>query len=136
MDTKELIGRVLEIAVDKHGQDIRVLDVSENLSITDYFVLITSQNRRQSQAICAAIDTEMKHAGVPKARIEGYQAGWWVLLDFDEIVIHIFQGEARDFYDLERLWADAEDHSSSFLADLPRPAESPRDPDHEDSGTP
>jgi ribosome-associated protein len=116
--SQELIRHALAIARDKHGGDLRVLDVSEGLSITDFFVLVTAQNRRQAQAICAAIDKEMKHAGVPKARIEGYSAGWWVLLDFDEVVIHIFQSDARAFYNLDELWADAKDLSSDFGDEL------------------
>ena len=89
MLARDLIRQALAIARDKHGGELRVLDVSAGLSITDYFVLVTAQNRRQAQAICSGIDREMKQAGVPKARIEGYQVGWWILLDFDEVVIHV-----------------------------------------------
>ncbi len=115
MQTKDFIRRVVDIAIDKKGESIRVLDVLSGFSITDYFVLISAQNRRQAQAICSAIDVDMKHGGVPKARIEGYQAGWWVLLDYDEVVVHVFQEEAREFYNLEELWADAEDRTSEFV---------------------
>ena len=115
MEAKQLIKRAIEIAIDRKGAHIRVLDVAGSLSITDAFVLVSAENRRQAQAICSAIDIEMKHAGVPKARIEGYSEGWWILLDFDEVVIHVFQDEAREFYDLDQLWADAKVTTKEYL---------------------
>jgi ribosomal silencing factor RsfS len=62
------------------------------------------------------VDIEMKHADVPKARIEGFDSGWWILLDYDIVVIHVFQEEAREFYELESLWADAKDVTQQFAA--------------------
>ncbi|MCA8970900.1 MAG: ribosome silencing factor [Planctomycetes bacterium] len=121
MTTDELLRRAIEIAIDKKGLDIRVLDVAKGLSITDWFVLVTAESRRQAQAIASAIDTTMKHAGVPKARIEGHADGWWILLDFDTVVIHVFQDEARSFYALDKLWADAKDRTKDFV-----PAEAQR----------
>lgn len=115
MEPKELIQRALTIALDKKGENMRVLDVASNLTITDYFVLISVTNRRQAQAVCSTIDIEMKHLRVPKARIEGQREGWWILMDYDMVVIHIFQTEARDYYDLDQLWADATDLSQSFV---------------------
>ena len=115
MQAEDLIHNAIRIALDKKGEGIRVLNVAKGLSITDWFVLISANSRRQAQAIASAIDIEMKHAGVPKAKIEGRADGWWILLDFDEVVIHVFQDEARAFYDLEQLWADAEDRSARFV---------------------
>lgn len=115
MSTEDLIRNAVAIAIDKKGADIRVLDVAKGLSITDWFVLVSAESGRQARAIASAIDIEMKHAGVPKAQIEGRADGWWILLDFDEVVIHVFQDEARSFYDLEQLWADAKDRSAQFL---------------------
>ncbi len=123
MESTELIQRAIEIAAEKRGEDIKVLDVGKNLTITDYFLLITVQNRRQAQAICSAIDYDMKHAGVPKASIEGQQSGWWILLDYDTVVIHVFQAEARKFYDLDQLWADSGDRTGEFA--IPTWDESP-----------
>ena len=57
----------------------------------------------------------MKHSGVPKARIEGQREGWWILMDFDVVIIHIFQTEAREYYDLDQLWADSTDLSETFV---------------------
>lgn len=116
VESTDVVRRVIEIALDKKGENVKVLDVSERIQIADYFVICTVQNRRQAQAICSEIDYEMKHAGVPKARIEGFDSGWWVLLDYDIVVIHVFQEEARDYYELEALWADATDITGEFAA--------------------
>ncbi|HMQ21675.1 MAG TPA: ribosome silencing factor [Planctomycetota bacterium] len=115
MTTEDLIRQAIAIAIDKKGLDLRVLDVAKGLSITDWFILVSAESRRQAQAIAAAIDVEMKHAGVPKARIEGYSDGWWILLDFDTVVVHVFQDEARSFYALDKLWADAKDRTKDFV---------------------
>ncbi|MFQ5504403.1 MAG: ribosome silencing factor [Planctomycetota bacterium] len=125
MESDELIRHALRIALEKKGANLRVLDVARALAITDMFVLITVQNRRQAQAICSGIDVEMKHAGVAKARIEGHDAGWWVLLDYETVVIHIFQAEAREFYDFDALWADMEDLTEEFLTGLPESVSDP-----------
>jgi ribosome-associated protein len=117
VDAHELINRAIAIVYDKKGEHVRVLNVADNLSITDYFVLVSAKNRRQAQAICSAIDIEMKGLGVPKARIEGAQAAWWALLDFDQVVIHVFQEQAREYYDLDQLWADAADLTEQFAPD-------------------
>lgn len=129
VDPRELVRLALRVAADKHGENLRVLDVGKNLQVTDYFVLITAQNRRQAQAICAAIDYETKHAGVTKPRIEGYAGGWWILLDFDEIVIHVFQSDARAYYNMEQLWADADDCTESFLQDSAEASRTSADPE-------
>ncbi|HHI79454.1 MAG TPA: ribosome silencing factor [Planctomycetes bacterium] len=115
VEDKEILETAVRIAQDKKGEEIRILDVSQNLGITDFFLLVSADNRRQAQAICAEIDTTMKRSGVPKAKIEGYQEGWWILLDFDTVVIHIFQEEARRFYDLDNLWGDSVERTKDFL---------------------
>jgi ribosome-associated protein len=130
MESHILICKALEIAIEKKGERLRVLDVSRGLAITDYFVMVSAQNRRQAQAIASGIDHEMKQAGRQKARIEGYEGGWWVLVDFDDIVVHVFQDEARAFYDLDQLWADAKDLTDEFLAQVTTPpTSSPSDGD-------
>jgi len=115
VEDKEILETAVRIAQDKKGEEIRILDVSANLGITDFFLFVSVNNRRQAQAICGEIDTTMKRQGVPKAKIEGYQEGWWILLDFDTVVIHIFQEEARRFYDLDNLWGDSIERTKDFL---------------------
>ena len=88
------------------GTHVVLLDVAERFGLTDYFLIAGASNRRMVQAMATEVDKQMKAAGIPKARIEGFQAGWWVLMDFDEVVVHIFREEARAYYDLDLLWAD------------------------------
>ncbi len=115
MEHEELIENCLFLALDKKAEDPKILDMVESLNITDHFLVVSAENRRQAQAIASSLDVEMKHAGVPKARIEGYSDGWWILMDFDSLVVHIFQSEAREYYGLDRLWADAKDETELYL---------------------
>ncbi|MCB9892282.1 MAG: ribosome silencing factor [Planctomycetes bacterium] len=107
LDPLQLAQRCAAIAREKLGEDIEILDVSNLLKITDYFVIVTGRNRRHVQTIAAEIDQRMKAAGVSKAKIEGTEEGLWILLDFDSVVVHLQQQAAREHYALEHLWADA-----------------------------
>jgi ribosome-associated protein len=84
------------------------LDLREIASFTEFFVIASGTNQRQVQAICDEISEQLKKQLAAKTvRIEGYNTGEWVLLDYGDFVVHIFNKEAREFYDLERLWRDA-----------------------------
>lgn len=96
------------MASEKQGADIEILDVSGPLIIADYFVIVTARNTRHARSIARDLETQLKHAGIPRRHTAGIDGDSpWVLLDFDEVVVHIFVGETRSFYDLEGLWADA-----------------------------
>ncbi len=90
------------------GERVRVLDVSELLYITDFFVIVTSQSARQTRAIAAALRTKAKEA-LGRAGLEEGGRSSWVLCDFDVVVVHVLTEEAREFYALDELWADAEE---------------------------
>ena len=75
--------------------------------VTDYFVICTGRNDRQVRTIAEEVEVRMKHAGLPAIGIEGADEGKWVLIDFVDVVVHVFQPAERDFYRLERLWSDA-----------------------------
>ena len=94
-------------AADKKAQDIVVLDVSEQLVITDLFVIASAPNERQVQAIVDEVEEKMRLAGAKPTRREGAREGRWVLLDFVDVVVHVFGTEERAYYQLERLWSDA-----------------------------
>ncbi|MGI8784259.1 MAG: ribosome silencing factor [Acidobacteriota bacterium] len=91
---------------DKQGQDVRILDISKVSSFTDYFVLCTANNPRQSQSIADEIEARLKKESVRPSHIEGRRSNDWVLLDYGDIVVHIFSPAYRSFYALERLWSD------------------------------
>ncbi|NPU82883.1 MAG: ribosome silencing factor [Syntrophaceae bacterium] len=91
----------------KKAQDLTILDVRSLSSFTDYFILCTGQSDRQVQAVCAAVQEYMKERGIRPLGIEGERHGRWVLMDYGDVVIHIFYETVRELYDLERLWSEA-----------------------------
>lgn len=102
----ELVHVAARAAADKIGEDIVAFDVSEQLAITDAFLLVSAGNERQVRAIVEAIEDALRAAGAKPVRREGHHEGRWVLLDFAEIVVHVMHTEERAFYALERLWRD------------------------------
>ena len=102
----ELALAAAQAASDKLATDIVVLDVSEQLVITDAFVIASAPNERQVSAIVDAIEERLLGLGAKPVRREGEREGRWVLLDFVEIVVHVQHAEERSFYALERLWKD------------------------------
>ena len=94
-------------AADKLGNDTVVLDVGDVLSIVEYFVVTSAPNTRQVRTIAADIEDGIKAAGGPgPLRVEGTDDATWILMDYGDVVVHIFLQETREFYDLERLWSD------------------------------
>ncbi|MBM4039200.1 MAG: ribosome silencing factor [Planctomycetes bacterium] len=89
------------------AEDILVLDVRKLTQITDFFVLASTASERQLKAIAERLHRELKAAGAHCLGVEGEAAGGWVLLDYVDVVVHLFSREARDFYALEMLWGDA-----------------------------
>jgi ribosome-associated protein len=104
----ELARRCAGIAADKKARSIIILDLEEISPITRYFVIATGINRRQIQAIAEEIRKDVKRAGTIPMGVEGLDEARWVLIDLGDVVVHIMTEEARDFYDLEMLWGDAE----------------------------
>ena len=106
IESKLLAATAAWLAEQKKGEDIRVYDVSEHLRVADWFVLVTGLNRPHVRAIQQELHVRLKAAGESSARIEGEAAGWWVLLDYLDVVVHVMQPEARSYYDLDRLYQD------------------------------
>jgi ribosome-associated protein len=96
-----------EAASAKQATDVVVLDVSEPLVISDYFVICSASNDRQVRAIAEEVERACQAAGARPLRREGERDARWILLDFIDFVVHVFLQEAREYYDLERLWRDA-----------------------------
>jgi ribosome-associated protein len=95
------------IAEDNRGRDIVLLDLREATPLVDFFVITTAASRRQANAIAIEIDAEMKKIGEKKLGYEGSEEGRWILIDYGDFVVHVFNPEARAYYALEDLWADA-----------------------------
>lgn len=102
----DLARTAAQAAVDKHGEDISIFDVSDRLPLTDCFVVVTATNERQVGAIVDEVTERMRLVGVKALRREGERDGRWVLLDFSDIVVHVQHSEERVFYALDRLWRD------------------------------
>lgn len=94
-------------AIDKKAENIQVLDLSEISSFTDYFVICSGVSDRQVQAIADSVKHVMEASGHELISSEGYTDGRWVLMDFGDVVIHVFLDALREYYDLENLWSDA-----------------------------
>ena len=92
----------------KKGIDIKVLRTGDLTTLADYFVICSGTSNTQIKALSDACEKVMDEAGEPAHHVEGHRGGTWVLLDFSSVVVHVFTDEARKFYDLERLWGDAE----------------------------
>src|SRR5688572_15219391 len=99
-----LTGRV---AADKKAMQVLVLDMRDASSMTDYFLICSGGSERQVQAIADAIDEQLSQSGIASLGVEGYREGHWILMDYGDLIVHIFSGETREFYGLERLWANA-----------------------------
>jgi ribosome-associated protein len=110
----------LHAAAEKKAIEPAVLDLRGIASFTDFFLIVTGANRRQVQAISDEIVEQLKHHGSPAARVEGYQNAEWILIDYGDFVVHVFDDKARRFYDLERLWREARrfDIQAESLAEL------------------
>jgi ribosome-associated protein len=106
-EAAELARVAAQAAADKLATDIVLIDVSDRLAITDVFVVATGSNERQVEAIVDAVEEQARLAGHKPIRREGQRDGRWVLLDYGDVVVHVFLSETREFYGLERLWADA-----------------------------
>lgn len=105
-EARRLVAVAASAAADKLAQDIVAIDVSDQLAITDAFLLASAPNERQVQAIVEAVEEGMRDAGAKPVRREGEKEGRWVLLDYVDIVVHIQHSEERVYYALERLWKD------------------------------
>lgn len=106
MNAKEMAKLAIEALEDKKAEDIKVIDISEISTIADYFIIASGTNKSQIQTMTDNIAEVLTKAGHPEKHIEGYQNANWILMDFQDIIVHIFDKENRLFYDLERIWRD------------------------------
>jgi ribosome-associated protein len=104
---KELAHRIANHLIDKKASDVLILDVRGKTSYADYFVIASGDSERQVSAMGEHVTTQLGEGGTRPLGVEGFETGRWVLLDFIEVVVHLFFNEVRTFYDLEGLWTDA-----------------------------
>jgi ribosome-associated protein len=118
LDQRILIA--LQAASEKKALGPVLLDLRDIATFTDYFLITSGANQRQVQAIADEVVDKLKKAGTPAARVEGYRTAEWILVDYGDFIVHVFEDKARSFYDLERLWREGR------LVELP--AESASEP--------
>ena len=109
MTTLELVKDVVKALEDKKAEDIRVIDITEISSIADYFIISNGNNPNQLTAMEDAVDEAMYKNGVQQKQVEGTNNSTWILMDYKDIIVHIFSKEDREFYDLERIWKDGKE---------------------------
>jgi ribosome-associated protein len=113
-DTAARVRLAVAAAEDRKAIDLKVLHLEKISDFTDYFVICSGSSERQVQAIADAVEERLRRGQVRPLHVEGATRGQWVLLDFGDLVVHVFQEEPRRFYALERLWGDAPDVTAAF----------------------
>jgi ribosome-associated protein len=107
LEPRETALFCVRYALDKKAYDLLVMDVGEHSSLADYFVICTGRSDTQVQAIAQSIEENLSRMGMRPRSIEGYPRAHWVLIDYGDVVVHVFLDSVRSFYDLERLWTRA-----------------------------
>lgn len=108
-NAKEMVKTAVAALQDKKGEDIRVIDISGVTVIADYFIIASGSNSNQVQALVDNVEEQMYKAGYDDPRVEGYNTASWVLLDYNDVIVHVFSQDDRLFYDLERIWRDGKE---------------------------
>lgn len=106
MTAKEIAKNAFMFLDEKKAMDIKIIDISQISVIADYFIICGGSNSRQVQAIAENVEEKLGKMGVEPRSTEGYQSANWILLDYQDVIIHVFNQEQRLFYDLERIWVD------------------------------
>ena len=106
---ENLMEKIVKILDDKKGIDIKVLDIRELTTMADYFVICSGTSSPHIKALSDELDEKLSEEGIDFLGKEGFQTANWVLMDYDSVIVHIFNEETREFYSIENLWADAKD---------------------------
>lgn len=109
MQPNEKAALAVKSIDDKKGRKIQTLKVGELTSVADYFVIASGGSSTQVKAIADAVLEQFEKQGIEPIHVEGYSSALWILLDFADVVVHVFLEETREFYSIERLWADAKE---------------------------
>lgn len=115
-ESKKMALLTIEALEDKKAGDVTIIDISEISVLADYFIIADGKNRNQVQAMADNVEESLGRAGYLPKQIEGYQSANWILMDYKDIIVHVFSEEDRAFYDLERIWRDGKQISKEDLA--------------------
>lgn len=117
MTTYEQALETAKILSSKKGKDIKVIEISDVSVLADYMVIATGTSSTQVKALADTVEAKLDEQGISVSHIEGHRSNSWVLLDYVDIIVHVFSDEAREFYDLERLWQDGKEIDISSVVD-------------------
>ncbi len=106
MTELELAREIVKVLDNKKGMDIKLIEITEHSIVADYFVIVSGTSNTHVKALADEVDYEIAQKGIEPAHIEGRATGW-ILLDYSSVLVHVFTGESREYYNLERLWQDA-----------------------------
>lgn len=108
MNSFEIAEKIALVLDEKKGHDIKVIKIDAVSSLGDYFVIASGTSTTQVQALADNAEAKLKESGISPISVEGYRSNGWVLIDYGSVILHVFTKEAREFYDLDRLWSDGE----------------------------
>lgn len=106
MNSNEMAKVAIAALDDKKAKDIKVIDISNVSVMADYFIIASGTNRNQVQAMANNVEEKLHEHGIHPRQVEGYQAANWILMDFNDVIVHVFNEEDRLFYNLEKIWMD------------------------------
>ena len=107
MDAKKLTKKIVELILSKKGYDIKIMDLSKISGIADRFIICSADSDIQVKAIADEVEDKLKEDGIRNFHKEGYQTLKWVIIDYFDVVVHVFKYDARNYYNLEKFWGDA-----------------------------
>lgn len=106
---REIADAIVKVLDDKSARDIKLLRVNDKTVVTDYFVICTANSTTQVKSLAGEIEFKLGEMGLSPAHVEGYDGSTWIAMDYLHVIVHIFHRDQREFYKLEKVWADAED---------------------------
>ena len=112
---KEMVKIAVKALEDKTAEDVKIIDIGGVSTIADYFIIANGNNQNQLQAMRDAVEEDLYKAGYPVKQVEGNSNSSWILMDYTDIIVHVFSKEDRLFYDLERIWKDGKEISIDEL---------------------
>ncbi|MFA5576534.1 MAG: ribosome silencing factor [Tissierellaceae bacterium] len=112
MDTENKLSIITRACEEKKGIDIKVLNITDLTPIADYFVIVSGNSSTQVMSIADEVEKKVVEAGYTEIAKEGYHSGRWILMDLDDIIVHVFHKEEREYYNLERLWSNKEEKTN------------------------
>lgn len=108
-EPREIADAIVKVLDDKSARDIKLLRVNDKTVVTDYFVICTANSTTQVKSLAGEIEFKLGEMGLTPAHVEGYDGSTWIAMDYLHVIVHIFHRDQREFYKLEKVWADAED---------------------------